>query len=131
MARLRRDPYFRRDVKLSLDLGVPLSVYLGAPRDSPFTDADRDALAAWYADQEERCPQCKQPRELCSNPRTLLYPQRHICYVTAAEERSRRLRARVTEGAKPDRNGYLPTDGELIWVSAEDLTPDDDFLNGR
>ena len=27
------------------------------------------------------------------------------------------------EGAKPDRNGYLPTDGELIWGQRRGFDP--------
>lgn len=33
------------------------------------------------------------------------------------------------EEAKPDGAGYLPTDGSLVWVSGQDLTPDDMFLS--
>jgi hypothetical protein len=32
------------------------------------------------------------------------------------------------EKASPDLAGNMPTDGVLVWVSDEDLTPDDDFL---
>jgi hypothetical protein len=56
------------------------------------------------------------------------YPQRTVCWVTAAREVAERRWERRTEGAKPDSAGYLPGDGMRIWMSREDLSPDDDFL---
>lgn len=78
--------------------------------------------------QESLCPQCGQLRSICSDPSVSHYPQLHVCWATAAQMVASRRFHNLHEKAKPDSAGYLPTDGALVWVSDEDLTPDDDFL---
>jgi hypothetical protein len=131
VARLRTDPYYRRDVELSARLGVPLSVYLGAPRDQAFTDVDRDALAGLYALEAETCDRCGQPIEVCSDPTKAQYPQRSICWSTAVSAMARRVRTKIHDGepvSTADFTDVREEDAEQIWASVHDLTPDDDFL---
>lgn len=131
MARLRADPYYRRDVELSARLGIPLSVYLGAPRDQPFTDDDRDALAALYLVEAETCQRCGQPVDVCSDPDRAWFPQRSMCWSTAVAEMARRVRAKILAGQPvtvDDLADVREVDAEMLWSSIHDLTPDDDFL---
>lgn len=91
----------------------------------------------WYALTEfesETCPHCGNLRAICSDPEGLhgegFYPQRDICYVTAAREiATRRFNEKHKKAEPSQANGYtLPTDGTTIWAATSDLTPDDDFL---
>lgn len=85
----------------------------------------------WYElrDYEEAlCPQCGRLMSECGDPDTDWYPQRHICWATAARQVATRRWSALIEQAKPDEAGFLPTDGVQVWVSPDDLTPDDDFL---
>lgn len=98
-----------------------------------FDDEERES---WYALEEWQaslCPHCGNPRVICSNPDGLdgrgFYPQRDVCYVTAARERTQRQFSRLHEKAKPDPAGYLPTDGVHIRASLYDESPEDDFLD--
>lgn len=81
----------------------------------------------WEYDQAI-CPQCGNLRAVCEDPNTDWYPQRSVCYSSAATEVTNRKWHKRHEKATPDSNGFLPTDGVVVWVSPEDLTPDDDFL---
>lgn len=86
----------------------------------------------WYAMAEYQnalCPSCGRLRSLCENPDVDWYPQMHVCWASAAQSVASRRWHKKHEDAKPDAAGYLPTDGGFVWVSTEDLTPDDDFLN--
>lgn len=74
------------------------------------------------------CPQCGNLRAVCEDPNTGWYPQRSVCYSSAAAEVANRKWHKKNENAKPDPAGYLPTDGTVVWASAEDLTPDDNFI---
>lgn len=81
--------------------------------------------------EQEVCAQCGNLRAICSDPMGLgegFYPQRHVCWATAAREVATRAWHTKHENAKPDRAGFLPTDGTTIWVSPENLTPDDNFI---
>ena len=86
----------------------------------------------WYALEEFEdalCPQCGQLRTLCEDPELAWYPQLHVCWNTAHRESTTRRWRKRHEKAKPDPlSGHLPTDGGLVWMSTEDLTPDDDFV---
>ena len=52
----------------------------------------------------------------------------HVCWATAAQSVATRIWHKRHENAKPDDAGFLPTDGALVWISTDDLSPDDDFL---
>lgn len=76
------------------------------------------------------CSSCGNLRSVCSNPAVDWYPQRDVCYATAAREMTWRRLERKHE--KNDRAKALtqahPFDGLSVWVSSENLTPDDDFV---
>jgi hypothetical protein len=57
------------------------------------------------------------------------YPQRRICWITAAEQVAQRRFRELHEKTKPDEAGYLPTDGVAIYADVEDTNPDDRFLD--
>lgn len=79
------------------------------------------------AEDELVCQSCGRLRSVCSDPEVKNYPQRSMCYVTAAEEVTwRRLRAKH-EDNKPDGKPH-PLDGLSIWMSEQDLSPDDNFV---
>lgn len=73
--------------------------------------------------------QCGQLRSICENPDIAWFPQRHICWSTAARTVATRRFHTKHEKAKPDEAGYLATDGVLVWVADGDLSPDDEFLD--
>lgn len=77
--------------------------------------------------EAETCPKCGNLRVICSDPTRPWYPQRHICYATADVAANNRRWEAKHENAKPV-DWRLPTDGTTVWVSPENLTPDDDFL---
>lgn len=128
---------------------MPLTTFLGAPtverheirdadgnhagsttviRESPWDEDSRQAAYSLYIDELERCEQCNGPRSECEEPDRLWYPQRHICWKTAANEVAYRRWANANAEVEPDLAGFLPTDGTRLWVATEDLTPDDDFI---
>lgn len=75
----------------------------------------------------EVCPSCGNLRSVCSDPERSWYPQREMCYASAAlEVTQRRL---VAKHEKKKRGSDLhPLDGMRVWISEDDLTPDDDFV---
>lgn len=82
------------------------------------------------AEDELVCPRCGNLRSVCSDPEIGLYPQREMCYVTAAEEQTwRRLREKYKDKG-PEKTPLRPhpLDGMTVWMSQSDLTPDDDFV---
>lgn len=97
-------------------------------RESPWDEDSRDAARALHYDELERCPECNGPRADCEDPDVPWFPQRLICWKTAASNVVHRRWQAKHEDAQPDSAGYLPTDGARIWLSKDDLTPDDDFL---
>lgn len=97
-------------------------------REPRFDEAEREAWIARWEYEQDLCPDCGNPRSVCSDPNVDNYPQRSVCWVTAAGQVAQRRWAKKHENAKPDREGYLPDDGVRIWMSRTDLTPDDDFL---
>lgn len=78
------------------------------------------------------CPQCGNLKVVCSNPDGVygegFYPQLDRCYVRAAAQMNQRRFDKLHEHDRPDANGYLAVDGARLWISPENLTPDDDFL---
>jgi hypothetical protein len=93
-----------------------------------FDDVEREAWDAWLEWKSSLCPHCGNPRSICSDPMRPWYPQRDVCWATADLEVHERRWRKKHESAKPDEQGRLPTDGTHLWVSPEDLTPDDRFL---
>lgn len=97
--------------------------------ESEFDVNERDS---WYAKWEYEaaiCPQCGRLRSVCEDPATPWYPQRSTCWASAAQEVVLRKLHDKHEKSTPDGAGYLPTDGVSVWVSDQDLTPDDNFLD--
>lgn len=74
----------------------------------------------------EICPSCGNLRAVCSDPNVPLYPQRRMCYATAVRDLTVR-RLQKKHKAEPGEELH-PLDGLSVWVSPEDLTPDDDFV---
>ncbi|HET8614293.1 MAG TPA: hypothetical protein VFL94_02125, partial [Actinomycetales bacterium] len=84
---------------------VSVTTVTSEPR---FDDSDREALWALWADELERCPECGQPRSVCSVRDTAWYPQRNVCWATAARNVAQRRFEALHKDAKPDEAGYLP-----------------------
>lgn len=93
-----------------------------------FDDDEREAWDAWLEWQASICPRCGNLKSVCSDPMRPWYPQRDICWATADLEVHERRWRKKHEKAQPDPQGRLPMDGTHLWVSPEDLSPDDDFL---
>lgn len=63
---------------------------------------------------------------MCSDPERDWFPQRTMCYPTAARELvGRRLLEKHKKAPGTDPH---PLDGMSVWVSQDDLTPDDGFI---
>lgn len=87
---------------------------------------------SWYALAEYEaalCPQCGELRSICEDPEQEWYPQRMVCWSSAARSVATRRFDKLHENDKPDAAGNLATDGTVVWVASEDLSPDDDFLH--
>lgn len=93
-----------------------------------FNDAERDDWYSLWEYEQTLCPQCGGPRDECESPDVGWYPQRHKCWKTAAQQTATRKFTDKHAKSQPDLAGYLPTDGSLVWVATEDLSPEDDFL---
>lgn len=80
------------------------------------------------AEDELVCPSCGHLRSVCSDPAGDWFAQRSTCYASAAEAVTWR---RVNEKHKAGEKGTKPhvLDGVSVWVSDQDLTPDDKFFN--
>lgn len=74
------------------------------------------------------CPSCGNLRSECSDPDRLWYPQRDVCYATAAELQVKRRLAKKHKPVAHDDPEPHAMDGVHIWASLDDLTPDDDFI---
>lgn len=77
----------------------------------------------------EVCPSCGNLRSVCSDEdlSDQWFPQRSVCYATAAKEAAwRAVRAKHKESDR-DASGPHILDGWGIWASQFDLTPADDF----
>lgn len=88
-------------------------------REPLWTEADRELVYAGYQDESERCSQHGGPLSECEEPPDL-WPVRRVCWIAAAQTVAERERSKETEKAKPDEAGYLPTDGESIYLSRTD-----------
>lgn len=77
----------------------------------------------------EVCERCGNLRSVCSDPTIRPYPQRSVCYLTAAAEQMYR-RTALKFGHPETKDGGAPheTDGLQWWASLHDLTPEDDFF---
>jgi hypothetical protein len=98
-------------------------------REGDWDDDSREAAYSLYDDEQERCPDCGQTRTECARADVDYFPQKTVCWATAARRVAMRKWDAMNEGKKPDAAGYLPTDGATVWVSRHDLEPDHDFLN--
>lgn len=83
---------------------------------------------------------------MCSDPDVTYYPQRSVCYADMNAAAARRIYDELHgEGShmlfhdgsfevwSPRFSTGMPfkhDDGVSIWMSTEDLSPDDDFLSG-
>lgn len=91
-----------------------------------------------------KCPDCGRDREQCRDAERAWYPQREVCYAKAAESAANRRYDEMHE-AEPFHDGTFTRwakdpsdefpfhyrDGVTVYVTAEDLTPDDDFIVPR
>lgn len=98
----------------------------------------------WIADWEHensRCPQCDGDPAVCGDEDVDWFPQRTICYTTAARSVAARLYQERFKDREFHDGTYRPMsekwspatpwhymDGVNIWVSPVDLTPEDMFL---
>lgn len=94
--------------------------------------------------KRSECPQCRGQRDICLDHATLWYPQRNICYRTM-ETAAANWRYDQIHEDRPYHDGtftdfsehrtlstpYHYRDGVTVWVSEQDLTPDDNFLTQR
>lgn len=69
---------------------------------------------------------CGQSQSVCGDPDLIHSPQMHVCNVTAARTMWDRAWHRRYENVKPDKDGWHPTDGGLVWTHPE-LPPDPAF----
>lgn len=80
------------------------------------------------AEDELVCSSCGFLRSVCSDPELGVYPQRSMCYVTAAETFTWRRVREKHKGNEPGTKEMHPLDGMSVWMSEQDLTPDDNFV---
>ena len=74
------------------------------------------------------CPDCGNLVSVCSSEDFTGYPQRRMCYSTASLQLTRRRLQKKYAKKQPGTDGLHPTDGMSVWISTDDLTPDDDFV---
>lgn len=74
------------------------------------------------------CERCGNLRSVCSNPESVWYPQRAICYATATAQQMHRRTERAYKHPEHDDPTPHVTDGSEWWASPHDLTPEDDFF---
>lgn len=90
----------------------------------------------WYekSDYEQAiCPRCGNLRSICSNPDIPHYPQLSVCFAWQAMATAYRMFNLKHDPKNPGKDPREeietdPRDGAWIWMSTEDLTPDDDFI---
>lgn len=109
--------------------------------ESPWTDEARAEAEALIDAELLICGTCGNPREDCGDPDRVWYPQRRVCYAGRAQSVADRLYA-MKHDETPFHNGaerawakkatpgqaFHFRDGVHVWVSPEDLTPDDKFI---
>ena len=100
-----------------------------------------DHVADWEMERD-RCPQCKRPAGECDDADVDWFPQRDVCYPTMALAAADAKYDELHE-KRPYHNGTFESwaekrsashpfhfrDGVGIWVSRDDLTPEDLFLD--
>jgi hypothetical protein len=74
----------------------------------------------------EVCRECGNLKSVCSVP-SAWYPQRAVCFATAAREQTMRQVYAKHGTPDPKHSGEHFMDGTAVWMSAHDLTPDDTF----
>lgn len=74
------------------------------------------------------CERCGNLRSVCSDPEVPWYPQRAVCYATAAAEQTWRRTHQMFESPKHDDPTPHVMDGSDWWASTHDLTPEDNFF---
>lgn len=74
------------------------------------------------------CQSCGNLRSVCEDPERALYPQRRMCYVSAVRDLTIRRVTAKHKTSEPGVKELHPLDGMSVWVSTEDLTPEDDFV---
>lgn len=74
------------------------------------------------------CERCGNLRSVCSDPEAIWYPQRAVCYATAAAAQTHRETAKRFGHPEPDDPSPHESDGLEWWASPHDLTPEDDFF---
>jgi hypothetical protein len=101
---------------------------------------DYDILVADWQREQEICSKCGRPLSICSDPEVQWFPQRTICYAEMATAQVRwqweqlhgdQFHDGSFEAWSKSRSAAFPfaaDDGTSLWVSTENLTPDDDFL---
>jgi hypothetical protein len=100
--------------------------------ESAWDDAQRsEAEAAWDAEHLLTCPQCGNPREVCSQPDVDVWPQRSVCYVTAVREAAQRSWRAHVDGKTVPPVEVRRDDGVTIWASLVDLDPDGPGFEGE
>jgi len=78
------------------------------------------------AEDELVCPSCGNLRSICSDSQVDWYPQKSTCWASAGQA--------VTDRQLDEKYGRERTakphalDGVSVWVSDQDLTPDDPFF---
>lgn len=75
------------------------------------------------AEDELVCPQCGHLRSVCSDPAVDWFPQKSVCYASAGEAVTHRQLDEKYGRERTDKPHTL--DGVTIWVSSEDLSPNE------
>ena len=88
-------------------------------------DVEQEEMTAYVT---EVCDRCGNLRSVCSDPASVWYPQRSVCYATAAAEQTWRRTHKVFEHPQHDSPEPHMVDGLHWWASPYDLTPEDDFF---
>lgn len=120
-------------MSLAAKLGVSLEQFYDLPE-------SEDWIADWEL-EHETCPTHHGPRSECSDAEQDWFPQLTVCHPTMQLAAANRRYDKIHENA-PYHDGFFrlwsenPSaitpfhyrEGVTIWLSKEDLTPDDDFL---
>lgn len=78
------------------------------------------------AEDELVCSSCGNLSSICSNPDVDWYPQKSTCWASAGHALTQR---RIDEKYGLERTTQPHTlDGVTVWVSDQDLSPDDPFF---
>lgn len=83
---------------------------------------DRELMLA----EDELVCSCGNLRSVCSDPEVDWYAQKSVCYASAGEAVTHRLLDEKYGRERTTKPHSL--DGVTVWVSDQDLTPDDPFF---